>query len=194
MKDITYCTKTWRGEFGDFLGYHPKVDLVIGNNLGFKFHDMGDTADHYYLPELEAVKQCKTKYILWYAADVTPPKGNWVKEALPLLKKYPIVSPFWTENYSSYADYARREAKAGFEETDFGFADHAFSDQAYVAETKTMRDIDYDCDHSIKSLYPIHGGNSFECRVAQWLATTGKKRAVLSGFQYRHTTAEEKNV
>lgn len=193
MKKILYATKTWRGEFNSVLGYHPKADLIIGNNLGFRFVDIGKTKDPYYAPEFEAVRQAGGyEYILWYASDVVPPRGDWIKPALKLLENYPIVSPFWSEDYSAYVDLAKREAKAGFEETEFGFVDHAFSDHAYIAKVRTMWNIDYNVDHPIKDLFPEHGGNSFERRVSQWLAATQQKRAVLKGYQYRHTPRDEK--
>ena len=123
---------------------------------------------------------------------MTPPKEDWVTVALPLLEKYPIVSPFWEIGYQEYVETAKREEKGGFEETDFGFEEHFFSDQAYFAKVSTMKAIDYNLDHPIKAHYPPHGGNSFECRVAQWLSVTGKKRAVLKDFRYKHTTRDEK--
>lgn len=193
---IIYATKVWKGELKDVWGYHPDPDLVIGSNLGFDFVDMGDTSDPYHAPERRAIieaKKRKATHILWYASDVRPPEGDWVTPALKLLKKYPIVSTFWgTEDFNYYASTAQRESGTGFELTDFGFEDHLFSDQAYLAKIDTMINIDYEIDHPIKRRYPPHGGNSFECRVAQWLATTGKKRAVLKDFRYRHTTKEEK--
>lgn len=158
---------------------------------------MGETKKPYYLPELRAIKEAKKRkatHILWYASDVKPPKEDWVKVALPLLKDYPMVSPFWESDYQGYVDLSRREANGGFEEKDWGFEDHFFSDQAYLAKVSTMLAINYDTDHPIKAYYPEHGGNSFECRVAQWLASTGKKRAVLKDFRYKHTTKQEKSV
>ena len=47
-------------------------------------------------------------------------------------------------------------------------------------------------DGIVTKYYPPHGGNSFECRVAQWLEATDQRRAVLKDFQYRHTTGDEK--
>lgn len=193
---ILYATKTWRGDIERVLSYHPKPDLVIGNNLGFKFVDMGNTDDPYYAPELRAVNEASVmgaEYILWYASDVLPPEKNWTRKAIKLLDKYPIVSPFWESNYGDFVRTAQREReRTGFEETDFGFEDHAFSDQAYFAKVKTMLEINCNLDHPIKAIYPPHGGNSFECRVAQWLAATGKKRAVLKDYQYKHTPRDEK--
>lgn len=195
---ILYCTKTWGGDIDKVFSYHPKPDLVIGNNLGFAFVDMGDTDGPYYRPEKRAICEAywrKYDYILWYASDVKPPEGDWITPALELLKDYPIVSPFWTEDFEAYALYSvQRGSLGGFKKTDFGFEDHFFSDHAYLAKVETMVNIDYHLDHPIKSHYPQHGGNSFECRVAQWLATTGQKRAVLKDFKYRHTTDEEKRV
>lgn len=193
---IVYATKCWNGDKDRVFSYHPDPDLVIGNNLGFKFVDIGETAEPYYVPELRAVVEAHkmgADYILWYAGDVLPPKQKWTEKAIKLLKKYPIASPFWEDNYTDFVGTARREQeKTGFEETDFGFADHAFSDQAYFAKVQTMMDIDYDIDHPIRSIYPPHGGNSFECRVGQWLAHTGKKRAVLKDYKYKHTPSNEK--
>lgn len=192
---IIYATKTWGGDIDRVFSYHPKPDLVIGNNLGFDFIDMGATDEPYFTPEYRAIKEAKKRkatHILWYASDVLPPEDDWVSAALPLLKKYPIVSPFWEWNYQDYVGTANREEKGGFEETDFGFVEHFFSDQAYIAKVSTMLGIDYNADHPIKVHYPPHGGNSFECRVAQWLAKTGQKRAVLKDFRYKHTRSEEK--
>lgn len=196
---ILLATKTWKGDFSDVLSYHPNPDLVIGNNLGFDFVDMGKTKFPYYLPERRAIQEAharKATHILWFASDVKPQFDIEVFKsvALPLLKDYPIVSPFWgTESFEYYSATAQRETGTGFEYTDFGFEDHLFSDQAYLAEVDTMFKLNYKCDHPIKKHYPQHGGNSFECRVGQWLATTGKKRAVLKDFRYQHTTSEEKS-
>lgn len=195
---ILYATKTWAGDIKDVFSYHPKPDLVIANNLGFKLVDMGNTSRPYYAPERRAITEAKkmgAKYILWYASDVKPPEKEWINEAIPLLEKYPIVSPFWEDNYVDYARTAQRESSVnngGFEETEFGFEEHFFSDQAYIAKVNTMARINYNIDHPIKKYYPQHGGNSFECRVAQWLAHTGKKRAVLKNYRYKHTPRDEK--
>ena len=192
---ILQVSKCWRQDVDKILEYHPSVDLVIGNNLGFEFVDMGETDDPYYLPELRGVQEAAKRgaeYILWYASDVTPPEGDWVTPALKLLKKYPIVSPFWMDNYKAVLDTFIREERGGVKETEFGFEDHMFSDQAYIAKVSTMQNIDYNADSYVKNFYPPHGGNSFECRVAQWLESTNQRRAVLRDFQYRHTLAREK--
>lgn len=194
---IIYATKAWGKDIKDVFSYHPKPDLVVANNLGFRLIDIGETDEPYYQPELQAVYQAEdmgAEYILWYASDVKPPEGDWVTPALKLLKKYAVVSPFWEMNATDFARTAQREVHrgTGFKETDFGFEDYVFSDQAYLAKIKTMLEIDYETDHPVKNLYPPHGGNSFERRVAQWLAATGKKRAVLTSFQYRHTPRDEK--
>lgn len=194
---IIYATKAWAGDIGEVFSYHPTPDLVIGNNLGFDFVDMGPTNQPYYHPEYRALVEADRRgatHILWFASDV---KVNFELEAfkaaaLPLLKHYPIVRPFWTEPYGSYVDMAEREGRGGFKQTDFGFETEIFSDHAYLAKVSTMLDIDYETVHDIRQYFPQHGGNSFECRVSQWLAANGKKTAVLKDFSYRHTTGDEK--
>lgn len=198
MNLILYATKCWGGDIANVFGYHPKPDLVIANNLGFKLVNMGNTKQPYYAPERRAITEADkmgAEYILWYASDVTAPENDWISEAIQLLEKYPIVSPFWEANYGDYVLTAKRESSVnngGFEETDFGFEDHFFSDQAYIAKVRVMKRINYNIDHPIKQYYPAHGGNSFECRVAQWLASTSQKRAVLRDYRYKHTTRDEK--
>lgn len=195
MPRILYCTKTYKEDIDKVFSYHPKPDLVIGNNLGFKFIDIGDTDDPYFAPEMKAIDQAYVsgaEYILWYAGDALPPKKDWITPALKLLEKYPIVSPFWEDNFTDYVRTSKAQNRGIFTETDFGFEDQFFSDQAYIAKVKTMKNIDYSLDHPIKQFYPQHGGNSFECRVGQWLATTDQKRAVLKDFTYRHTPKSEK--
>lgn len=179
MDEVTYSTKTWGGEFLEALNRHPDANLIIGNNLGRRFVDIGDTSDYYYLPELEAVKQCTTKYILWYSGDVVPPETDWVSEALPLLETYPIVSCM--ESLSVFPE--------GIEEN---FETYYFSDQCYISKTDYMRSIDYEANHGIASEYPVHGGNSFERRVAQYLARCGTPVLVLAKHRYRHIRSEEK--
>lgn len=193
--DILYATKAWRGEWPHALTRHPKAQLIIANNLDVKFVDIGQTDQPYYEPELRAIKEAKkmgAEYILWYASDVIPPEGDWVSEALPLLEKYPIVSPFWEDNYTDYVRMSHQQARGHFVETDWGFEDWFFSDQAYLAKVSTMLKIDYDCHHDIAKYYPRHGGDSFEKRVAQWLASTEQSRAVLKGFKYHHISRENK--
>lgn len=194
---ILYTTKCWGGDIKDVFSYHPKPDLVIGNNLGFDFVDMGPTNQPYYRPEYRALVEANRRratHILWFASDVKPNFDIEVFKsvALPLLEQYPIIRPFWTEPYGSYVDMAEREERGGFKQTDFGFETEIFSDHAYLAEVKTMLDIDYETVHDIRKYFPQHGGNSFECRVSQWLAAKGKKTAVLKDFSYRHTTGDEK--
>lgn len=194
MKTL-YATKMWGGDAHQVFSYHPKPDLVIANNLGFKIVDIGETADCYYKPELQAILQAHKlgyDYILWYASDVKPPAEDWTEAALPLLDKYPMVSPFWESNFDDYVRMMKQQERCSNEVTDFGFADQFFSDQAYFAKVETMLKIDYDTEHSIRQYYPQHGGNSFECRIAQWLANTNQLRAVLRDFSYRHTTRDEK--
>lgn len=188
--DITYCTKVWGGELIEGLTRHQDADLVIGNNLGFKFVDMGQISDFYFLPELEAVLQCPTKYMLWYSGDVEPPITDWVSEAIPLLEDYPIVSCSWDNTPKDRAI----DLFNAIRETEFGWETYYFSDQCYIAKTSTMRDIDYKIDHPIKQIYPKHGGNSFERRVAQWLAHNQTPMAVLSNHRYRHISAQEKSL
>lgn len=192
MSKIVYATKAWN-DLPSVMKYHPNVDMLIINNSPIQIIDIGETTEPYYQPELRAVNAVgEEDYILWYAGDVIPPKTDWVPDALKLLKDYPIVSPFWEQNYDDYIRTAEREAKGGFKLTEFGFEDQFFSDQAYLAYARTMKNIDYNLDHPIKHCYPPHGGNSFECRVAQWLASTDQKRAVLKNHTYRHITRSEK--
>lgn len=192
---ILYATKTWGGDIDKVFSYHPKPDLVIGNNLGFDFVDMGQAEQPYYQPELRAVYEAfkrEATHILWYASDVKPPEGDWVTPALKLLGDYPMVSPFWTEPYDSYVDLAKRQGHGGFNEKEWGFETEIFSDHVYLAKVDTMLRIDYNTQHDVGKFYPQHGGDSFEKRVGQWLASTGQKRAVLRDFSYRHTTGDEK--
>lgn len=203
MKDITYATKCWAGDWDRIFTYHPDADIVYGNNMepeqieqakknyGKKFVYIGETDAPYYYPERYAVDHTKTKYILWYAGDVVPPYDDWLRPALLLLESYPIVSPYWGGNWAEYVQGSKREEN-GFEETDWGCLTHFFSDQAYVAKTKTMQGIDYNVQHEIGGKYPAHGGESFEKRVAMWLAATGNKRATLREYTYRHTPREHK--
>lgn len=200
---ITYATKCWSGDYDKVWSYHPNADLVVGNNMSpdeikkarkiykDKFVYAGE-GHAYTLGERFAVDNIPTGYILWYAGDVTPPKEDWTKVAIKLLDKYPIVSPFMQENWENVVGTATREQYGGFELTDFGYEDHFFSDHAYFAKVSTMKNIDYELDHPIKTRYPSHGENSFERRVAQWLSVTGNKRAVLKDFRYRHTPNNEK--
>lgn len=180
MDNVTYATKTWEGEWLSSLNRHPNAQLIIGNNLKRRFIDIGPTSDFYYLPELEAVKQCQTKYILWYSGDVIPPETDWVSEALPYLEKYPIVSCM----------DVRSIPPNGIEEN---FERYHFSDQCYIAHTKFMQDIDYDTKHDIANDFPEHGGNSFERRVSQYLANKGTPMYVLVNHRYRHLSKEDKN-
>lgn len=184
-----YATKCWQEDVHIVASRHPNAQLIVGNNLGERFLDIGQTDQPYFQPEMEAVKQAAKldyRYILWYASDVIPPEHDWVPEAIKLLSRYPIVAPFFEQNYEDYVRaYKPRQTK-------FGFSDQHFSDQAYFAEVETMLNIDYNLTHPIKWDYPRHGGNSFERRVAQWLAVTGKRRAVLKDFQYRHIPRSEK--
>lgn len=186
MKKITYATKVWSGEWLSGLNRHPGADLIIGNNLGKRFIDIGDTGDFYFKPEFEAVMNCKTEYILWYSCDVDPPRTDWLTEALPLLEKYAIVTCRW-DNVD-----IRLHEEDMVERTDFGWTTYLFSDQCYLAKTKTMQEMDYDVEHEIKDKYPEHGGNSFERRVGQWLAHNEKPMAVLDGHFYRHIDQREK--
>lgn len=178
---ITYATKVWQGDL-EALTRHPNADLVIANNTHAKIIDIGQTDDPYFQPELEAVWKCQTPYILWYSADVIPPETDWVSEALPLLEKYPIVTCSWAE--APETPYMTP--------TDFGWENYHFSDQCYIAKTETMRSIDYNIDNPIKASYPKHGGNSFERRVAQWLAHNKTPLAVLKNHQYHHIPTEQK--
>lgn len=200
---IKYATKCWSGDYKIVNSYHPNADVIYGNNmspeevdeaftlLGTKFRYIGE-GHPYTVSELYAVNNVKSEYILWYASDVKPPAENWIETAIPLLEEYPIVSPFWSEPYKEYVKTCDRQEVGGFKQTDFGFEDHMFSDHAYIARTEVMRNIDYETDSYVKKYYPPHGGNSFECRVAQWLEATDQRRAVLKDFQYRHTTGDEK--
>lgn len=180
MQNVTYATKVWRGEFVQVLDRHRGVNLIIANNLGKRIVDIGAIDDKYYLPELEAVKQCDTEYILWYAGDVIPPTTDWVKDALPLLDDYPIVTCRWDD------------VEPDKDRTDFGWTTYLFSDQCYIARAEYMRNIDYETDHPIKKEYPQHGGNSFERRVAQWLASQGTPMAVLTNHRYQHIDSRSK--
>lgn len=182
---ITYATKAWKGDLREVLERHP-ADLVIGNNLGFRFVDIGETDDFYYLPELEAVKRTKTDYILWYAGDVKPPTTDWVKDALPLLDHYPIVT------CRSFGDNIDIHSLKGVKHTDWGWETYHFSDQCYLARTAYMVNINYNIPHPIAKDYPEHGGNSFERRVAQYLAANKTPLAVLKNHRYEHIDRRDK--
>lgn len=182
MKDITYATKIWRGDYLPTLQRHTDADLVVVNNLGKKFLDLGEVSEPYLEPELAAVRQCNTKYLLWYSADVVPPATDWISDALPLLKKYPIVTCLWEEE---------PDVKGLTDKGDY-YENYLFSDQCFIAQAKYLKNIDYDIDHPIKRHYPAHGGNSFERKVAQYLASRGTPIAVLKRHRYTHIKTEEK--
>lgn len=197
---ITYMTKGWAGDMSEVIKRHKEADVIIGNNLDKKYKDkrivdIGGTGEPYYIPELEAVKRCKTKYILWYAGDVIPHKGDWLEEAIKLLEKYPIVRPSHMQDersYRNYVDAALSQPGMQLEETEFGYTTVMFSDHGYIAKTKTMQNIDYDVVHQIRDYYPLHGGNSFERRVAQWLATNDLRVAIIKDWVVKHISKEEK--
>ena len=189
---IFYATKAWN-DLRDVLKRHD-ADFTILNNLGDKYLYL-ETGDVYYEPERRAVEEAVTRgaeYILWYAGDVVPPEKDWTKQAIKLLDKYPIVSPFHEDQYKEYVMMAKAQGYHKLEETDFGYTTVLFSDHAYIAKTRTMADIDYEIDNPIKDYYPRHGGNSFERRVAQWLAHTDKRVAVLKDYKFHHIPKEEK--
>lgn len=180
---ITYATKLWQGDL-EALVRHPKADVVYANNTHAKIIDLGRVDSPYYTPELEAVKRCKTKYLLWYSADVIPPETDWVPEALYLLETYPIVTCRWNN--------LDAEEQNPVDITNFGWTTFHFSDQCFVAKADYMKNIDYATEHPIAEDYPEHGGNSFERRVGQWLANQGTPLAVLGNHQYRHINSKEK--
>lgn len=183
MIDITYATKVWQGDLEAF-SRHPNADVIIANNMKVRIIDIGKTDSPYLDPEMEAVKRCKTKYLLWYSGDVIPPETDWIAEAIHYLEKYPIITCRWDDlepEQQSYVDI-----------TDFGWTTFHFSDQCFIAKSDYMKSIDYETEHPIAKDYPKHGGNSFERRVAQYLANQGTPSAVLQNHRYRHITIEEK--
>lgn len=176
---ITYATKIWQGDL-DGLARHPQADLVIANNTHAKIVDIGKT-DPYFTPEMEAVARCKTKYLLWYSGDVIPPETDWVREALQHLEKYPIVTCM--ESRAEVPDAV---------EVDGGYESYIFSDQCFIADSKFLKELDYETVHPISQIYPQHGGNSFERRVAQYLAANQIPLLILTNHIYHHITKEEK--
>lgn len=186
LQQITYATKVWGGEFKDVLERHPEANLIIANNLGKRVVDIGDTDNPYFEPELEAVHQAETKYILWYAGDVIPPDKSWLEAALPLLDQYPIVT---CRGFGDNIDPMQQEH---VKFTNFGWLTQHFSDQCYLSTAEFMRQIDYYTDHPIAKAYPKHGGNSFERRVAQYLANNDLWVACLKDYRYRHLDRREK--
>lgn len=183
MKSITYATKLWQGDL-EALARHANADVVYANNTHAKIVDLGKVDEPYYMPELEAVKRCKTKYLLWYSADVIPPETDWIPEAIYLLETYPIVTCRW--------DIYEVEKQNPVDITDFGWTTFHFSDQCFIAKADYMRRINYDTEHLISADYPLHGKNSFERRVAQWLANQGTPIAVLGNHQYKHILKGDK--
>lgn len=179
LPEVTYATKCYNKDYLNVLDRHREAELVIGNNLGFRFVDIGDTGEPYYIPEVAAIKHCDTKYILWYAGDVVPPQTDWVHEAIPLLEEYPIITCL---------ESIARAPK----HTDGNFETFHFSDQCYIAKTEFMRQIDYNLEDPIANDYPFHGGNSFERRVAQYLKVKGTPLLCLTNHRYRHIRSEEK--
>jgi len=190
---IFYATKAWN-DLKDVVRRHPKANFTILNNLGDEYLYL-ETGDVYYEPELRAVREASARgyeYILWYAGDVVPPKKDWTKQAIKLLDKYPIVSPFQNELFREYVEMAKAQGYPKLEETKFGFTTVLFSDHAYMAKTSVMNQVDYELDDPIKDHYPKHGGNSFERRVAQWLSKTDQRVAVLKDYTFYHIPSEDK--
>lgn len=183
MKDITYATKVWQGDL-EALVRHPNADLVIANNMNAKIVDIGKTTQPYYAPEMEAVKRCKTKYFLWYSADVIPPETDWIPEALYLLESYPFVTCKWDNDPAEEHNYV--------DLTDFGWTTFHFTDQCFIAKTEYLQKIDFETEQPIARDYPIHGGNSFERRIGQYLAHQATPMAVLDGHRYTHIRTEDK--
>ena len=52
---IIYATKAWKEDIPSVFSYHPNAQLIIGNNLGFDFVDMGSTDEPYFAPEYKAI-------------------------------------------------------------------------------------------------------------------------------------------
>lgn len=195
------ATKMWEGEWAEVLERHPDFDLYVGNNLepptvrklrkllGDRFVDLGPTGHPYYIPERAAADMSLDEdYIVWFAGDVIEPTEDWLKEALPLLEEYPFVSPrLWGENIDE------RDHNGTLDITPWGWTSYYFSDQAWVTKGNTLKKVDYDIKHRIAKGYPVHGGNSFERRVAQWLASTKQPVAWLKKFRAWHIDKREKH-
>jgi len=105
---------------------------------------------------------------------------------LKLLDEYPIVTG------DHLGAVPMRPADEYTKLTAFGWATQAFSDQCYFSTTKFMKAIDYDTTHPIAQEYPAHGGNSFERRVAQYLANNNLWVAALEGYHYQHIDRGDK--
>lgn len=142
--------------------------------------------------EMHLANESRAKYWVHYASDVGLSDWEWWKDAMPLLEDYAVVMPFWaSEGLDTWVSWAKREpGQKTFETTPWGIETHMFSDQCFMVKLPFKPNLN--CRHPIKQHYPAHGGNSFERRVAQWLARTNQKVAVMGQHHYNHQDNRDK--
>lgn len=126
----------------------------------------------YSIAELAAIRACDTDYLCYVQGDCLCTTGDWVTEGVKVLEREPqtsVVSPLsdvntWHDNLGH---------------------DQYFSDQAWLVRVKEFQKPIYTGGEDIPD-YPLHGGDSFEKKVAQYLRKEGKARKVLMGHWYDH--------
>lgn len=212
-------TKCWEGDWEKVLKNPKGAEIVVGNNLkepdkvskafkskGIRFYmaegALYDEARQCYQTDFEArsypfsASELIELYLakdqpVWvhYASDVTPPKTDWISEAMPMIDEYFCVSPAqhpdfeWPDN-----QFTRSQP--------FGAITQMFSDHAFVMRPQKLKAGSFNHDNSaMLAQYPDinRSGQCFEVKLGLYMASTDNWRAILKDHIYEHQVRQDKN-
>lgn len=193
LEDRIEVIKAFRGKVDRFIvaeDYEKKALEFFNVTLGQE--------RPYSVSELVGMYLAKDfEYLTFYASDIEISDHTWIKAGLALLDDTIVtVSPGWqgdalnpSQEFEDWVVAEKTIYPELIEVYDWGCSTPFFSDQAFLARVDTLRQPIYNFeDNFIASKYPWYGGNTFERRVGQFLAQTGKRKAILKDWNYVHET------
>ena len=139
---------------------------------------------YYSIAELVGIYLCPTDYLLHFSSDSIMANGEeWIGSALDRMEEdrtIVVANPTWNDKFHG----AARESIGG---DDRFYKGHGFSDQCYLIPAPFFRRPIYrESNPHSESVFPEHGGDSFEKRVDAYMRNHGFLRITSKRASYRH--------
>jgi hypothetical protein len=139
---------------------------------------------YYSIAELVGIYLCQTDYLLHFSSDSIMVNGEeWIGSAMERMEEdrsIIVANPTWNDKF-------HRAAEQSIAGDDRFYKGRGFSDQCYLIPVASFRRPIYRERNPVsESMFPEHGGDSFEKRVDAYMRNHGCLRITSKRASYRH--------
>lgn len=154
----------------------------------------------YSVGPLCGIHKCETKWFLHFTGDakLTEPAPNWITGILAFMSKdknYVTGNLMWARGRTKIS-WPTLDRESHWQDENFAVG-YGFSDQCFLAETKTLQNLNYNMIHHLadkrftKQRKP---GTSFEKRIEAWKLNNGFHRVTYKKAFYVHAAELNKHL